>query len=138
MKKLHKLFTLLFALVFCILFTWGCGKKAAECPFTTITWEHTLEDIQELEGTDSEAYDSTVYGGPVYDQIHKEAEDMLGKSGFKYNSDRFSDLASPGDVWYLETGNVILNTVDAEDIKILQYSFLHPDVSEGNPQDSKK
>lgn len=180
MKKLHKLFTLLFALVFCILFTWGCGKKAAECPFTTITWEHTLEDIQELEGTDSEAYDSTVYGGPVYsypkeydglngtvkysfdendrlvsmawmyetddsddllavyDQIHKEAEDMLGKSGFKYNSDRFSDLASPGDVWYLETGNVILNTVDAKDIKILQYSFLHPDVSEGNPQDSKK
>ena len=46
MKKLRKLFTLLFALVFCILFTWGCGKKAAECPFTTITWEHTLEDIQ--------------------------------------------------------------------------------------------
>ena len=122
MKKLHKLFTLLFALVFCIVFTWGCGKKAAECPFTTITWEHTLEDIQELEGSDGETYDSTVYGGPVYsypkeydglkgtikysfdendrlvnmawmyetddsddllavyDQIHKEAEDMLGKS----------------------------------------------------------
>ena len=180
MKQLHKHFTLVFALIFSIVFTAGCQKKAAECPFTTITWENTLEDITELEGSDSDAYDSTVYGGlvysypkeydglkgtvkysfdekdrlvsmawmyetddsgdlmDVYEKIHQEAEDMLGKSGFKYNSDRFADLTSPGDVWYLETGNVILNTIDAEDVKILQYSFLHPDVSEGNPQDSKK
>lgn len=176
MKQLRKHFTLVFALVFSIAFTGGCQKKSAECPFTTITWENTLEDITELEGSGSDTYDSTVYGGlvysypkefdglkgtvkyffdekdrlvsmawmyktddsgdlkEVYDKIHQEAEDMLGKSGFKYNSDRFADLTSPGDVWYLETGNVILNTVDAEDVKILQYSFLHPDVSEGNPQ----
>lgn len=157
----------------------GCGKKEAACPFTTVTWDQTLEDIMELEGSESETYDSTVYGGPVYsfpkeyhgldgtvkyifdgedrlvslawmyeaedsedlkkayDQIHSEAEDMLGKSGFKYNSDKFAELTSPGDVWYLETGNVILNSVDAADAKILQYSFLHPDVSDPNPQDSK-
>lgn len=180
MKRPRKLSALLLTLALSAALAAGCGKKEATCPFTTITWGNTLEDIQKLEGDGSETYDSTVYGGPVYsypkeyeglegtvkysfdeenrlvsmawmyeakdsddlagvyDQIHSQAEDMLGKSGFKYNSDRFADLTSPGDVWYLDTGNVILNTVDAKDVKILQYNFLHPDVSEGSPQDSKK
>lgn len=179
MKQLHIFPVLLLTLALSAAFAAGCGKKEAECPFTTITWENTLEDITELEGSGSEVSDSTVYGGQiysfpkeydglegtvkytfdeedrlvsmawmyeasdsddlrnVYDKLHGEAEEMLGKSGFKYNSDKFAELASPGDVWYLETGNVILGTVDAADAKILQYSFLHPDVSEANPQDSK-
>lgn len=73
----------------------------------------------------------------VYEQIHSEAEEMLGKSGFKFNNEQFAELTSPGDVWYLETGNVILNTVDASDAKLLQYTFLHPDVSGENPQSQK-
>lgn len=179
MTQPRKFFALLLTLAASAVFAAGCEKKEAACPFTTITWDHTLEDIQELEGGEGESYDSTVYGGSVYsypkeyeglegtvkysfdeedrlvsmawmyeakdsedlagvyDKLHGQAEDMLGKSGFKYNSDRFADLTSPGDVWYLDTGNVILNTVDAEDVKILQYNFLHPDVSESNPQDGK-
>lgn len=70
----------------------------------------------------------------VYDKIHGEAEDMLGESGFQFNSERFADLVSPSDVWYLESGNVILSTVDTNELKILQYTFLHPDVSEEKPQ----
>ena len=89
----------------------------------SMAWMYEAKDSEDLAG--------------VYDKLHGQAEDMLGKSGFKYNSDRFADLTSPGDVWYLDTGNVILNTVDAEDVKILQYNFLHPDVSESNPQDGK-
>lgn len=178
MKRLDKLFSFLFVLTLFAAFTTGCQKKAAECPFTTITWENTLDDITALEGGEGETYDS-VYDGitytypkeyhgldgtikymfdgedklvslswmyeaessddltEVYEQIHSEAEDMLGKSGFKYNSEQFADLTSPGDVWYLETGNVILTTVDASDAKLLQYTFLHPDVSDENPQNKK-
>lgn len=178
MKQLHRLFSFLFVLTLFSAFAAGCQKKEPECPFTTITWENTLEDIISLEGKEGETYDS-VYGGmtytypkkykewdgtikymfneedklvslswmyeakdsedltDIYEQIHTEAEDMLGKSGFKFNSEQFADLASPGDVWYLDTGNVILNSVDASDAKLLQYTFLHPDVSGENPQNEK-
>lgn len=70
----------------------------------------------------------------VYDELHEKTEERLGKSGFQFNSDQFADLASPGDVWYLKSGNVILNTVDTNDVKALQYTFLHPDVSEEKPR----
>ena len=154
----------------------GCQKKAAACPFTTITWEDTLEDITALEGEPDETYDS-VYDGTtytfskeynglkgtvkymfddreklvsmswlyetddsddlaeVYDKPHGEAEEMLGESGFQFHSDQFADLASPNDVWYLESGNVILSTVDTSELKVLQYTFKHPDVSEERPKD---
>ncbi len=178
MKQLHRLFPFLFVLILFTAFTTGCQKKGMECPFTTITWENTLEDITALEGSDAKTYDS-IYDGitytfpkeykgldgtikymfdeenrlvsmswmyeakssdeliEVYEQIHGEAEDRLGKSDFQYNSEQFADLASPGDVWYLKTGNVILSTVDTSDAKLLQYTFLHPDVSEENPQNKK-
>ena len=59
---------------------------------------------------------------------------MLGESGFKYKSDKFADMSTPGDVWYLETGNVSLTAVDTSDVKAVQYTFLHPDVSEEKPE----
>lgn len=178
MKRMYRLFSFFMILALFAALAAGCGKKEPKCPFTTITWKNTLEDITALEGSESETYDS-VYGGmtyaypkkyheldgtvkymfdendklvslswmyeakdsddlaDVYAQLHSEAEDMLGKSGFKFNSEQFADLASPGDVWYLKTGNIILNTVDASDAKLLQYTFLHPDVSEDNPQSGK-
>ena len=42
-------------------------------------------------------------------------------------------MASPGDVWYLKDGNVLINTVATEEVQLLQYTFLHPDVSEEKP-----
>ncbi len=89
----------------------------------SLSWMYEAKDSEDLTA--------------VYELIHGEAEDMLGESGFKFNSEQFAELASPGDVWYLETGNVILNTVDASDAKLLQYTFLHPDVSQENPQSEK-
>ena len=164
-------FFLLFAL---LTITAGCQQKKVKCPFTTITWGDSLEDITALEGGYTEAYDSlydgTTYVFPktydglegsvkysfnaeeklvalswmytakdskdleeAYDKLHSEAEDMLGESGFQFHSDKFSDLASPGDVWYLKEVNVLINTVATEEIQILQYTFLHPDVSEEKP-----
>lgn len=153
----------------------GCQKKEAKCPFTTVTWKDTLDDIKSLEGDPVETYDS-IYDGTtytfekeydglkgtikymfddaeklvclswmyetddsgnlkeVYDKLHKEVEDMLGESGFKFKSDKFSNMSTPGDVWYLETGNVSLTAVDTSDVKAVQYTFLHPDVSEEKPE----
>ena len=175
MKKTQRLISILMILVLIFSMTYGCRKKEAKCPFTTITWNDTLDDIQALEGDSGESYDSvydgttytyeTEYDGlkgtikymfddkeklvclswmyetddsadlkDVYDKLHSEAEDMLGESGFKYKSDKFADMSTPGDVWYLETGNVSLTAVDTSDVKAVQYTFLHPDVSEEKPE----
>lgn len=175
MKKLHRfcIAHLTLAVIFCLLS--GCQKKIYPCPFTTITWENTLDDILDLEGDSQESYDS-VYGGTtytfpkeynelqgtvkymfdeserlvciswmyqcsdsgelnaVYEKLHSEAENALGKSGYEYNTAQFADAAPFNDVWYLESGNIVFNTVDTNDVKILQYTFLHPDVSEERPQ----
>lgn len=156
---------------------YGCEKKGGECPFTTITWENTPEDITGLEGDGGETYDS-IYDGityaypkeyeglpgtvkymfdgenklvsmswmyetedpkdleAVYEKIHGEAEKMLGKSGYKYNREELAKIAAPGDVWYRKSGNIVITTVNASDLKALQYTFLHPDVSEEQPRDN--
>lgn len=175
MRQASRRFFLFFILTVFTACAVGCQKKTAICPFTTITWDNSFEDITELEGDSIETYDSvydgTTYTFPkeydgldgtikymfddkenlvcmswmyetndsedladVYDKIHSEAEDMLGESGFEFHSEQFADLVSPSDVWYLESGNVILSTVDTNELKILQYTFLHPDVSEEKPQ----
>lgn len=174
MSQASRRIFLCFILTLFIASSTGCQKKAAECPFATITWEDTLEDIMALEGDPAETYDS-VYDGitytfpkeydglkgtikymfddkeklvclswlyetddsgdlaEVYDQLHAQVEEMLGESGFQFHSEQFADLTSPNDVWYLEGGNVILSTVDTSDLKVLQYTFKHPDVSEEKP-----
>lgn len=178
MKRFFQPISILFLVILSALFIGGCQKKEIKCPFTTIVWGNTLEDIKELEGNDGETYDSiydgTTYAFPkeydglagtvkymfngedklvsiswmyeaedskdlaaVYEKIHGEAEKMLGKSGFKYNREELEKVAAPGDVWYLESGNVVLTTVDASDLKALQYTFLHPDVSEERPKNGQ-
>ncbi len=175
MKHIQRLISMLILPVLFSFMAFGCQKKEAECPFTTITWNDTLDDIQSLEGEPAETYDS-VYDGTtytfkkeydgldgtikymfddreklvclswmyetdnsddlkdVYDKLHGEAEDMLGESGFKFKSDKFADMSTPGDVWYLETGNVSLTAMDTSEVKAVQYTFLHPDVSEEKPE----
>ncbi len=175
MRRSNKPVFLLLLAAFLTVSVSGCGKKETACPFTSIVWGNTLEDVIKLEGDDGETYDS-IYDGvtyafpkeyeglqgtikymfndknqlvsmswmyetddaedlnAVYEQIHGKAENMLGKSGFTYNREELEKVASPGDVWYLESGNVVLTTVNASDLKALQYTFLHPDVSEERPQ----
>lgn len=174
MKHTRKFTLLLFIMISFSFLLSGCQKKTAECPFTTITWGSTLEDITSLEGDSQETYDS-IYGGTtytfpkeydglkgtvkymfddkeklvgmswmyesddsddlkeVYDRIHEEAKAALGESGYQLNSDKFAAVATPTDVWYLESGNVTLTMVDTSEVKALQYTYLHPDVSEEKP-----
>lgn len=50
MKRLRKSVILLFLIAMC-LFICSCGRsKKAECPFTEITWENTLDEVLALEG----------------------------------------------------------------------------------------
>lgn len=175
MKRTQRMISVLMILALFASMASGCQRKEVTCPFTTITWNDTLDEIRELEGEPAESYDS-VYGGTtytfgkeydglkgtikymfndeeklvclswmyetddsgdlkdVYDKLHSKAEDMLGKSGYKFKSDKFADMSTPGDVWYLDTGNVSLAAVDTSEVKAVQYTFLHPDVSEEKPQ----
>lgn len=60
MKRLRKSVILLFLIAMC-LFICSCGRsKKAECPFTEITWENTLDEVLALEGEPLDSYPSTI------------------------------------------------------------------------------
>ena len=188
MKQIRKIIVLLFALTILVTSVTGCQKKeAAECPFTTITWGNTLEDIIDLEGESKDTYDSTYKGTTytydkeylgldgtikymfddkdklvsiawmyvsddaedvkdVYEKVHTEAESALGESNYQKDmkgnelnsklQDSQEELNAAGmstpftDIWRQEDGNVILSAVLTSDTKAVQYTFLHPDVSQ--------
>ena len=77
-----------------------------ENQLVSLSWMYETENSEDLKA--------------VYDKIHSEAEKALGKSGFKYNKEELAKAAAPGDVWYRESGNVIITTVDTSDLKALQ------------------
>lgn len=53
---------------------------------------------------------------------------------FQYNSEKFANSGTPGDVWYLDGGNVITSMVSVSEFSVVQYQFLHPDVSSEKPE----
>lgn len=125
MKHLRKAFALLSAAALMLSALTGCGQKKdeVECPFTTITWESTLEDVMELEGEPDNSYDST-YGGMTYVFDGKEyngmngsikylfdGEDKLVSMAWLYipedNDDRdavYDELYKQTKQWYGDTG----------------------------------
>lgn len=65
MKRLRKSVILLFLIAMC-LFICSCGRsKKAECPFTEITWENTLDEVLALEGRAFDSYPSTYSGNHI-------------------------------------------------------------------------
>ena len=61
----------------------------------------------------------------VYKKLLAETEDTYGESGYHY------ELAtSGGHVWYSDNGNIILFYISTDEVKTIQYSYKHPDVSE--------
>ena len=61
----------------------------------------------------------------VYKTLLAETEDTYGESGYHY------ELAtSGGHVWYSDNGNIILFYISTGEVKTIQYSYKHPDVSE--------
>lgn len=104
MKQLKKAFALLFAAVLSLSALTGCSQKKeqVECPFTTITWENTLEDVMKLEGAPDNSYDST-YGGMTY---VFEGREYNGKNGsLKYLFDGDEKLVSMAWLYIPEDNN---------------------------------
>ena len=64
MKRLHKFAASLLLLTSIALSLIGCSSAQAkvECPFTEITWDSTLEDVQALEGELQDSYYSSFKG----------------------------------------------------------------------------
>ena len=61
----------------------------------------------------------------AYKNLLAETESTYGESGYHY------ELAtSGGHVWYSDDGNIILFYISTDEVKTLQYSYKHPDVSE--------
>lgn len=64
----------------------GCAKTAdnpTDCPFTTVSWDASVEDITALEGENHETYDS-IYNGITYTY----SKEYLGQAGMiKYMFD---------------------------------------------------
>ena len=92
MKYLSKLIITVLLLSGIVASLTGCssGKKEVVCPFTEITWDNTLADIEALEGELLESYYST-YKGTTY---LYEKEYMGLKGTIKYMFDDKEALKS--------------------------------------------
>lgn len=60
----------------------------------------------------------------LYNIINDSVIDMYGESGYDGNG-----VGNYGNVWYLESGDIVLTTMLTSDNKALQYAYLHPSVS---------
>ncbi len=90
MKSLKKLTSLLLITLVSAASLIGCSfKKMESCPFTTASWDYSVEQIEELEGEAIETYDS-IYGGDTY----TFSKEYLGKDGIiKYMFNEENELA---------------------------------------------
>lgn len=70
-------------------------------------------------GTDDE---ESLYS--LYDTINDSVIEIYGESGYAGNG-----VSNYGNVWYLESGDIVLTTMLTSDNKALQYAYLHPAVS---------
>lgn len=64
----------------------------------------------------------------TYDRIHKDIKSAHGKSGYNV-----TNSSTRGDVWYLDEGDIILSAVSTDSVKLLQYTYLNPKVSNKEP-----
>lgn len=60
----------------------------------------------------------------LYEAITNSVNDIHGESGYAADNP-----GNYGNVWYLDTGDIVLTTMITEEIKALQYAYLHPSVS---------
>lgn len=114
MKQIHKFVASLLLLTSITLSLTGCSSTVKEviCPFTEITWENTLEDVQAMEGELQDSYYSS-YKGTTY--VYEK--EYLGLSGtIKYMFDDEENLRSMA--WlYLPESDEELEDVYADLVK---------------------
>ncbi len=63
----------------------------------------------------------------LYDTINENVNETYGAS--TYNADNSNSVGNFGNVWHREDGDIILSTMITSETKALQYSYLHPSVS---------
>ena len=68
----------------------------------------------------------------VYTTLVKQTNKIYGKSGF--NSDM---TTAKGEVWYLESGNIVIGVMSTGINEAIQYQFFHPEVSSKKPATNK-
>lgn len=78
-----------------------------------VAWTYGSTEIKELEN--------------LYNKINDDVTDKHGDSG--YTADTNTGINNYGNIWYLETGDIVISTMMTEENKALQYAYLHPDVS---------
>ncbi len=113
MKKTNK-FVASLLLLTTVLLSVGCGasQKEVACPFTEITWENSLADVQALEGELQDSYYSS-YKGTTY--VYEK--EYLGlKGSIKYMFDDEEKLMSVA--WlYLPESKEDMDNVYADLVK---------------------
>ncbi len=75
-----------------------------------VAWTCSCEDESELFA--------------LYQSITDSVNERHGESG--YQADHPGNY---GNVWYLESGDIVLSTMVTSELKALQYAYLHPLVS---------
>ncbi len=85
-----------------------------------IAWAYGSDDEKEL-------YD-------LYDEINQSVNDIYGESN--YNAD--NNKTNYGNVWHLESGDIILSTMVTADNKALQYAYLNPAASNTEASDTQE
>lgn len=63
----------------------------------------------------------------LYDLYHLIEESVAIQ--IANESDTIDKASNTGHVWYRKDGNIILGLMITSDLKALQYSYLHPDIS---------
>lgn len=79
-----------------------------------VAWAYGSTDTQELED--------------LYTKINDDMTDEHGDSGYSTEEEKNS-INNYGNIWYLDTGDIIISAMVTEENKALQFAFLHPDVS---------
>lgn len=87
MKHSHKIIASVLFLTVALLSLVGCSSAQAktECPFTEITWNSTLEDVQALEGELQDSYYSS-FKGTTY-VYEKEYLGLPGTIKYMFNDE---------------------------------------------------
>ncbi len=74
-------------------------------------------------------FDNTEELQNLYDSISADVNGRFGESS--YNADNPGNF---GNVWYLDSGDIVLSTMITSENKALQYAYLHPLVSNKEPK----
>ncbi len=62
----------------------------------------------------------------MYNDLHELLVEQYGESDYDATG-----VGNYGDVWYPETGSVLISVMNTDEYLVLQCSFMHPSVSRG-------